>query len=351
MSSKRVLFICNTAYQLMSSVQIRQKLYVDNKCDLLLSNQMVGASIVAQRARTCGLFSKVAFVENKKQSFASRIAETLHDFRLIRRLRKELGEYDIVCLSNISVFSILFLRFYQRSRFELNIFEDGFVTYCRSYEHSDRASIISKFINPKGILGNVSHIFLFNPDLLEWHRENIRPIAIPKFDKNDTETIKVLNHIFSFNQEDTYDKPYLFMEESFYADRFPVDDVHLVELMAEKVGRENVMVKLHPRNPENRFASRGIKTNRSFSTPWELILLNTELQDCTLVSISSSSILQPYLLLGQPIKAISLLRLLPEKPGNMKGELGIFMQSLFDKYSNICFSPATEDEFLNVLTK
>ena len=65
MSNKRVLFICNTAYQLMASVQIRQKLYVADKSDLLLSNQMVGASIVAQRARTCGLFSKVAFVENK----------------------------------------------------------------------------------------------------------------------------------------------------------------------------------------------------------------------------------------------------------------------------------------------
>lgn len=351
MSTKRVLFICNTAYQLMTGVQIRQKLYPADKADLLLSNQMVGAEAVAQRARTCGLFSQVAYIENKKQTFANRIAETLHDITLIRKLRKQLGEYDVVCLSNISVFTILFLRFYQRKAFKLNIFEDGFVTYCRSFEHTDRASLIAKLINPKGILGNVSHIFLFNPDLLEWHRKNIQPVAIPKFDRTDTETIRALNHLFAFSQDDTYDKPYLFMEESFYADQFPVDDVRLVELMAEKVGRENVMVKLHPRNPENRFESRGIKTNHSFSTPWELILLNTELQDCTLVSISSSSILQPYLLLGQPIKAISLLRLLPEKPGNMKGELGVFMQSLFDKYSNICFSPATEDEFLNVLTK
>ena len=350
--SKHVLIICNTAYQLLTGVQMRQKIYPTDRVDLLLSNQMVGGDAVAERAQSGSLFEHVAYVENKKQTFRNRMAETVHDLRLIRSLRCQLGEYDVVCLSNISVFTILFLRFYQRRGFELNIFEDGFVTYCRSFEHSDRASIISKIINPKGILGNVSHIYLFNPDLLEWRRDNIVPVAIPKFDRNDTTTIRELNRIFGYSGDvDTYDKPYLFMEESFFADRFPVDDVRLVEMMADKVGKENVMVKLHPRNPENRFEKLGIKTNRVFSTPWELILLNTDLQNCTLVSISSSSILQPYLLLGMPIKAISLLKLLPEKPGNMKGELGVFMQALFDKYNNICLSPASEEEFLEELTR
>lgn len=351
MSNKRVLLISNTAYQLLTGVQMRQKLYPSDRVDLLLSNQMVGGDAVAERAKSGSLFEKVVYIENKKQTFRNRLAETIHDFRVIRHLRKQLGEYDVVCLSNISVFTILFLRFYQRKAFELNIFEDGFVTYCRSFEHSDRASLVSKIINPKGILGNVTHIYLFNPDLLEWHRDNIVPVAIPKFDKSDVATIQALNHIFGYSENgDTYDKPYLFMEESFFADRFPVDDVRLVEMMAEKVGKENVMVKLHPRNPENRFEKLGIKTNRIFSTPWELILLNSNLQNCTLVSISSSSILQPYLLLGLSIKAVSLLKLLPEKPGNMKGELGVFMQSLFDRYNNICVSPATEDEFLAELT-
>ena len=352
MSGKQVLIICNTAYQLLTGVQMRKKIFPTDHVDLLLSNQMVGGDIISERARSGSLFEKVAYVENKKQTFKNRLAETVHDFRLIRTLRKQLGEYDVVCLSNISVFSILFLRFYQRKRFELNIYEDGFVTYCRSFEHSDRASAVSKIINPKGILGNVSHIYLFNPELLEWHRDNIVPITIPKFDKNDTATINELNRIFGYSEDvDTYDKPYLFMEESFFADRFPVDDVRLVMLMAEKVGKENVMVKLHPRNPENRFEKLGIKTNHVFSTPWELILLNSNMQNCTLVSISSSSILQPYLLLGMSIKSISLLKLLPVKPGNMKGELGTFMQALFDKFNNICVSPATEEEFISELTR
>lgn len=350
MSDKKVLLICNTAYQLLTATQIRQSFYSNDHVTLLLSDQMVGAQALVKTAEQSGLFEQVAFVKNKRQNFSSRLKETLHDYRDVKQLHKHLGHFDVVCLSNISVFSILFLRFFQHEKFELNIYEDGFVTYCQSFAHSDRVSLIARLLNPKGILGNASHIYLFNPELLEWHLPNIQPVAIPKFSRNNQGTIQALNTIFDFHSNtDVYDKPYLFMEESFYADHFPVDDVHLVEIMAKKVGFENVMVKLHPRNPENRFEARGIKTNHVFSTPWELILLNTDIQNCTLVSISSSSILQPYLLLGIPSKAISLLKLLPEKPGHMKGELGSFMQSLFDKYSNICSSPSTEAEFLDAL--
>lgn len=351
-NKKRILFICNTAYQLMTCVQLRNTVYQCDEADLLLSNQMVDADRLAHRAEACGLFRCVKYIENKKQTFANRLAETLYDFRAVRRLHNSLGDYDVVCLSNISVFSILFVRFYQRAPFELNIFEDGFVTYSYAFAHMDRASVIAKTLLPNGLLGHVTHLYLFSPELLEWHLPNITPMAIPKFSKDDRRTLSALNSIFGVDSlTDRYDKPFLFLEESFFADHFPVDDVRLVEMLAAKVGRDNVMVKLHPRNPENRFSSRGIKTNTNFSIPWELIVLNSEFTNCTLVSISSSAILQPYLLLGAPIKAISLLKLLPTKPGNMKGELGVFMQSLFDKYSNICFSPATEDEFLNVLTK
>lgn len=349
-TNKRVLFICNTAYQLMTCVQLRNTVYQSDMADLLLSNQMVNAATLVRKAQECGLFGHVEYIENKKQTFSSRVAETLFNFRAIRNMHDRLGDYDVVCLSNISVFSILFVCFYQRGALQVNIFEDGFVTYSNAFLHMDRASLIAKCLLPQGLLGRATHVFVFNPDLMEWHLPGITPVPIPKFNKKDARTLSALNSIFGVNElVDTYDKPYIFLEESFYADHFPVDDVRLVELLAQKAGRENVMVKLHPRNPENRFAPLGIKTNTNFSVPWELIVLNSELSDCTLVSISSSAILQPYLLLGVPIRAISLLKLLPTKPGNMQGELGGFMQSLFDKYSNICLSPTTEEEFLHSL--
>lgn len=346
MSNKRVLFICNSAYQLLTAVQIRKTIYREDSADLILTNQLADAEKVADQTQKAQVFDKVEYVQNKKQSYKNRITETIDDFRTIKKLHRRLGMYDSVCMSNISVFTILLTRFYQFKPLEINIFEDGFITYCKAFTKMDRASLIAKIINPKGILGMASHLFIYNPDLLEWHRESIEIVAIPKISQADTATIKTLNIIFNYqSQTDIYDRKFLFLEESFFADHFIVNDVEMVEELAKIVGKENVMVKLHPRNAENRFEKLGYKTNHNYAIPWELILLNTHIKDCTLISISSCAILQPYLLLGIPVNCISLLQLLTEKPGNMKGELGEYMQKLFDKYPKICYSPQNMEDF------
>lgn len=344
--------MCNSAYQLLTAVQLRCTIYAEDEVDLLLSNQLAGASKISHNARQTGLFKKVRYIETKRQAFPNRLAEGIHDWRLIRRLKHELGEYDVFCIANISVFSILFVRFYQHKTLEINVYEDGFVTYCRCFENFDRASVIARMLLPHGMLSKVTHIYLFNPELLEWHRPTIEVVSIPKFDKRDIALIAQLNRLFGYEPDPgEYDTPYLFMEESFAADSYKVEDMELVETIANEVGKDNIVIKLHPRNPENRFVRKGYKTNKNTAVPWELVVLNTDMCGHTLISISSCSILQPYLLLGTPIRSISLLKLLKEKPGNMRGELGEFMLSLFEKYADICYSPRTITELKDYFHK
>lgn len=350
----KVLFVCNTAYQLLTAAQLRHTRYATDQVDLVLSNQLTGAAQIAQGEGCKQLFNHVQYIENKKQSFRSRLAETMCNLLLIRHLRRILGQYDIVCISNISVFTILFLRFYQFKKFELNIFEDGFITYSKAFADMDLASPIARLINPSGILGHTRHLFVYNPSLVEWHRPNIAITAIDKLDSSDRAFVETLNSLFLYSPgsptTDVYDKPYLFLEESFYADRFPVNDVEYVEEMAKVVGKENIMIKLHPRNPENRFEKLGYKTNHQYSVPWELILLNMPLNNITLVSISSCAILQPYLIMGQPVRSIALLRMLTQRPGNMQGELGNYMINLFKHFPEVCSCPENNDTFKKLLT-
>lgn len=55
-----------------------------------------------------------------------------------------------------------------------------------------------------------------------------------------------------------------------------VNDVELIEALADKVGKQNMMVKIHPRNPVNRFEKLGYKTNHNTAIPWEVIVMNTD---------------------------------------------------------------------------
>jgi len=344
--NRHIVFICNTAYQLFTVVQLRMSEYSQDNVDIIMSDQFSSSRTIADNMIKSGLFGQVLYVENKKQTFSSRLKETLHDIKLISQLRRKLGKIDELCFSNISVFTILFTRFYQCKTPDISIFEDGFVTYSKAFENMDRATVFSRVLLPKGILGKTSRLWLFSPELLDWQKDNITVSKIAPIDKRDNKIVATLNSIFGYDSDgDKYDKKFLFMEESFFADKYPVNDEEIVKGIAEIVGEENLMVKLHPRNSENRFAPLGIKTNTTFGTPWELIALNQDLQNCTLISISSSSILQPYLLFGTPMHCYALLNTLEERPGNMKGVLGDFMAGLFARFPNVCACPATMEQF------
>jgi len=348
--SERVLFICNTTYQLLTAIQLKLTLHSKDQVTLILSDQFSGAEIIARNASKSGLFVNVEFIRNKKQSFKSRACESLHDLFLIWRIRQKFGPFDHFCFSNISVFSILISRFYQVRPHRTSIFEDGFVTYSRAFELMDKGSVFSRLLFPHGLLGIVSNICLFTPELLEWRHNSIKVCKIPQIQREDDNTIKLFNSIFGYKERDRYDRKYIFMEESFYADHFPVDDVGIIKKITETVGIDNLMVKLHPRNGENRFASLGIKTNTYSGIPWELICLNQNIRDCTLISISSSSILQPYLLFGIQVRCFALLSMIKEKPGNMNGPLGEFMETLFSSFPDICSVPKDADQFYSMLS-
>jgi len=349
--NRHVVFICNTAYQLLTAVQLRITAYASDNVDLILSNQFTNSDRIAENVRKSGLFGDVLFVENKKQIFKSRIQETIYDIRAIRNIRRKIGHADELCLSNISVFSILFLRIYQRKLPDCSIFEDGFITYSKAFVRMDRASIISRILLPKGVLGIASKLWLFSPAQLDWHNDSVEVCRIEPIDRNDKTVIGVLNNIFGYDSADRYDSKYLFMEESFFADGYPIDDLSIVSRLSDVVGKQNLMVKLHPRNSINRFQELGIKTNTEFSTPWELIVLNQDIQNSTLITISSSSILQPFLIFGLQVKSYALLKTLPERPGNMKGDLGDYMESLFGRFPEVCTCPDTIEGFYRMLER
>lgn len=133
-----------------------------------------------------------------------------------------------------------------------------------------------------------------------WYLPPVPVCRIEPFDINDRNFLDNINSIFDYEKcNDIYDLPIIFFEESYYADGSEmIDDVGIIERLAESIGRDNIMVKLHPRNPINRFKRLGYKTNKNTEIPWELIVLNQEISKSILISISSSAVLSAYTIKG-----------------------------------------------------
>ena len=131
-----------------------------------------------------------------------------------------------------------------------------------------------------------------------------------------------------------------------------MDDFKLILYIAEIVGKENLLVKLHPRNKINRFEKYGIATNKTIGIPWELIQMNDDFSDKVLLTISSGSVLASKLYFNDNIKTYLLFNC-TDKMSNMVTEKYFeYLKKLENKFGLDNFIiPKNEEEFLKRLEK
>ncbi len=350
-----ILFLSNSVYQLIVACWMKYALFPDKKADIFISNHFNRADNLEENIQKTGLFENVKLIDTKKESRYQVQRKGL--YRVQSNINPEipLGEYvkldygySDLYIANFDGFSQLLYSglYHKNDKLRLHVYEDGISTYMEferyyrkfeNYYYSSKESFFNairrRVYGVRNIYGNISGFHVFNPELMKW--DPGCPIeTIPKIDPGDREFVKLLLSVFDVKQsDDRYDEKYIFLEESFYADGEAISDTELVEELADRVGKENIMVKIHPRNPVNRFRQLGYKTNRDTGIPWEVILLNMEnAEEHVLVTIASSAILNPIMIFGIKTHAYSLFPLLREIPKRLNGKSWEFIKELYSKY-------------------
>lgn len=362
-SRPSILVICNTPFQIIVACHILQTYYGNADVDLYISSDIRGYAKLVDNACQTGMFREVRAnpihktfrkgnnpVE-KCNYICKRSHEIIKTLLLARSVSKR--HYDILLFSNISVFTkrltTLLLR--HNPTCKIGLFEEGTISYTQQFVKGDAPTTpYRRFIDKYGIVDRLSLLYVFNPIFLSWKPKKGSIVTLPKLTNLSKEFLIKLNTIFGYDScVDQYDKKLIFFEESHAMEGYDVPDIQMLEQIAQKVGRENIMVKIHPRNPENRFAKLGYKTNVNTSIPWELIILNQAMDDKILVTISSGSVIYPFLYFGIKTKSYSLLNCLSERPGLMKGDNGELMQKIYATYPEYLIAPTSLDEFIETL--
>lgn len=360
----RQLFVCNSVYQVLVALWIKYIYYPGELSDIIISDHMNGAKTLAENIKDLGVFDEVYYVESSafaKHKIAfdrkQRIIMSMCPNYTLKNFIKLSEKYTELYAANVDYFSqLLFDALTHRySKLKFIIYEDGLFTYSRLYEEDYKStyipvkSLIKKMIHSviyrkKTIYGNVTKLMVFNPENMVWKPE-FHVEQLKKIDCHDDIFRKICNQVFSYDKStDVYDRKYIFLEESFFAEGAKIDDLEVIEKLAKLVGRDEIMVKIHPRNPYNRFSELGYKTNKDTSIPWELVLMNVDMSDKVLITISSSSILNPILVLGQKVKAYSIYECVDHEHCHsrlLSGEMWEIAYRLFMKYSDmitICHS-------------
>ena len=346
----------------MVAIWMKHNMFMEAETDIIISNHMNGGEAVKKRLEAEKLYRNVYFaksldVSRYKRQFTSReiFASAFNPHKILQPYVECTADYTDLYCANFDPFTQLLLTTLYRtnSAVKFHLFEDGLSTYCdfekyyKSFENyyfdtdldrkNPARSILHKYIyRLHTVYGNVEDINVFNPELMKWNPDC--PVrAIQKISNKDKEYCDMVKRVFGVGEStDCYDTRYIFFEESFFADGDPINDVELVEELASYVGKENIMIKIHPRNPVNRFAERGFKTNKDTSIPWEVLLLTEgDFEKKIYLTVASSAILNPVMIFGMKVRAYSLFPCLTVIPKRLQGNAWSFLKELFEHYPDM----------------
>lgn len=318
-----ILVMCSSAFQIIASTQIINTYYQNETADLIITDSIANAVDLVDRFKKYSFYRNVYLMRTRNGQWEN-WRYTFFGNKYFKNIEQRLpflkeNKYQIYLCANIEGVGPCVAEYLRRKQNTIfNFYEDGFVAYSDYYKRCldnafYRSSIKDKvlYMVKRKTIYYINEYYVFNPELIKEWEYKFKIVRIPSINKCD-EAVKILNNIYDYcNLKDRYNKKYIFFEESYYADGHNIDDVTIVKEIENIVGKENLMVKIHPRNSKNRFKELGIQTNANTTIPWELIAINEDFSQTTLITISSGSSITSYFIAECKAKRSIMLYELP----------------------------------------
>lgn len=332
---KNVLIYANTYMQVINAIQIKRKLYPIDNVDLIISDHSVGARQVALNLKDENrLFRRVKFVSTHffefEQGLFADIADVLFVSSIGHKKYKSLCwddnmRYDILFYYNTDIMLYpIFDAIHKAPSFICIRFEEGITSYQSMLTKgiSPRMKLtdrLRRILGKKLIYDTEKGLCCYYTQILRqmaMENKSIKPnfykdknkiyekdlVAIPFLSRSDKNLLLILNRVFDYHtSQENYSQRYIYFATSSDIDGHGLGEVELVLKIAELVGKENLLVKMHPRDPRNVYEERGIVVSRESKIPWEVVQLNHDFSKHVFLSLSSGSVMCATAMLGDSV--------------------------------------------------
>ncbi len=357
-NKKKIAILVNTYFQIIIAIKLKTSKYKDDEVDIIISNHSTDSVKIFNKLTNLSIFRKVYYINSKDvEKKRNRVLDNIHFLLfpniVLSKLDMNLNYYDEYIFYNIDKYTYLIYDALKVKNKNLKVirFEEGYISYLHiNLGVSNSYRILRKILNKKSFEKSIDINLLFNPDLLLYNIDS-EVEKIESFDRKDEYCLELINKIFDYNcLEDKYNQKYIFFEESFFCDGKDIDDLTLILKIADIVGKENILVKLHPRNKVDRFSKYGIVTNKTIGIPWEVIQMNNNFSDKVFLTISSGSVLASRLYFGDTIKTFLLYNCTNNMSDMVTEKYLKYLKKVEEKFGLDNFViPHNEEEFLKIL--
>ena len=318
---KRIVCVCNTYYQLLMAMSLRQSLFEHDYMSLILTDHSNNAKDVSRKLKEEKVFDDVKYAEVKeldqgKHDWAQAMGAIVAIVQgSIYRRYDYIGDepFDILLYYNESVFvSMLFSKLNGKvPNLQVARLEEGILSYGNIPSINKRQTLayrIRKIIGKNNISDLTNLFYCVYP---EYYPGNLRTERIPLNFKSEAQILPLIKRIFLEGKNiSPYRQKYIFFTSVYdFEGGEPIGEFDLVCKIADVVGKENILVKIHPRDYRTVYQDAGFAVDKNSSVPWEIIQLSYDFDHCTFLTVNSGAILLGNAVSSDPVSSYFLYKL------------------------------------------
>lgn len=295
-----VLLIADSVREIIASIQLKITLLKDNNVDFIITDQSEGNKCVYENLKQMSLFENIYFF------YAHKFPET-YRINYNKEIIDESDYKDVIdsVIPNKKIYNCFISS-------ELDVFTRTVYACMKSRNQNIVPYILSEGIYgyikdgiKLGIKRRLNAVDTKFPDFLTDYKGvimNRKELCVEKYNtiieypqiRINNEVLCILNKAFGYKSASKpIQNKIIFFEESYVQDGGFANDVDFVQDLLNRYGKENIMVKLHPRSKTNRFKNIGVSFYEKNELPWELVLINGDCKNCVFMSINSGSTYLP----------------------------------------------------------
>ena len=312
---KRHLYICDQTFQFFNILNLQYKYKAEMKADILFSDKNSFTDVIENVKRT-GLFEKVYTVNAKDFEGAFYSLSEKEQLERVCNPREylEFPEFEDVYtdiwinIDNIHVKMEYYNLIKLGMKPKVHLVQEGIANYTRVDSVPANEKKWKDTYGELYFYNNIEDNYIYR--LNAFSGKGIDNVALPIIDACDNEFIKIVESIYG--KHELPKEKYIFMETSLFDMNIMSNELEIFETIAKFVGKENIIVKRHPRNRVDRFSSLGYKVMEESSVPWEVIILENHdsIKQKFVCSVFSQTIFSPFDVFNIDVKCIMLLNLL-----------------------------------------
>lgn len=317
--------VCWTPFQILNAINYKMNYAPKEEMDVFVCKKFNSAEEIACRLEKLPYIHKVYLVENLDYDSLNGIrgkVKILKDLIFPKKtVEKCIGEniklnkleYSYILSSGYLNFNILFNNCFNKRGVPSYFFDDGIESYLKTNTvntYSNVYKVFSKVTGNGGVNLKPRKLYVYAPEFVDSKLCYEEILKLPSICQLNQSIKSDLNYVFDYSLvEANYN--YLIFDQLGTGDFKNNMLVEIQECVLEGISSiipsEDLIIKMHPRATKPIYGEQ----YRTFATtaPWEIFLMNMEVGEKVLISLTSTACLTPRMIFDSEPQVIFLYKL------------------------------------------